>query len=55
MNTFNANYDGECQYCFETVEAGEQAAFYKDDFMHYLCAVEAQNEDKRTELEKMAE
>lgn len=52
MKSFTAKYDGECMYCYETVEQGEQAAYYKNDFMHFDCAMEAERED---ELQKLAQ
>lgn len=55
MNSFTAKHDGDCLYCYETVEQGEQAAFYKNDFMHFSCATEAEKEDKLEELKRMAE
>jgi len=51
LSSFTAKYESECLYCYETVEQGEQAAYYKNDFMHFACANEAMRED---ELEKLA-
>lgn len=37
-----AKYAGDCAYCSETINVGDDLSFFKDNAHHYRCAVVAQ-------------